>query len=123
MLQVRREMTVALTSIPLMSLLTTFVFLAEVRGHSLLRDNFLSIPEELASVFGFLVFTDFWIYWIHRGLHHPLVCCRPQGSFTCVPRIEPSGAFPQHLHTHVPSVKVYPTIHKTHHLWKIPTPW
>ncbi|KAJ1469701.1 hypothetical protein T484DRAFT_1850760 [Baffinella frigidus] len=32
--QVRREMGVALASIPLMSLLTAFVFLAEVRGYS-----------------------------------------------------------------------------------------
>jgi len=88
--QVRREMGVALASIPLMSLLTAFVFLAEVRGYSKLRDEVGSWQEEAAGIGLFLVFTDFWIYWIHRGLHHPLV---------------------------------YPTIHKTHHLWKVPTPW
>ena len=30
------------------------------------RYNFLQFPV-------FIIFTDFFIYWIHRGLHHPLL--------------------------------------------------
>ena len=51
-------------------------FLAEVRGYSKMYDvtadgpgmwyNWLQFPL-------FLLFTDFSIYWIHRGLHHPLI--------------------------------------------------
>ncbi|KAL6886883.1 hypothetical protein GGI43DRAFT_272247 [Trichoderma evansii] len=63
-------------SMPLMSLLTAPVFLLEVRGYGKLYDvteqgpglwyNFFQFPL-------FLVFTDFCIYWIHRGLHHPSI--------------------------------------------------
>lgn len=93
--QVRREILTTLGSIPFMTLLTTPVFLGEVRGHSKLTDYKLEfttecIMKELLDISKFLIFTDFCIYWIHRGLHHPLI---------------------------------YPTLHKTHHLWKVPTPW
>lgn len=62
-------------SLPQMAVLTAPWFLAEVRGYSLLYLQ----PEEYGwwyMVFQFplfLVFTDCLIYWIHRGLHHPLV--------------------------------------------------
>lgn len=93
--QIRKEMGVALNSIPYMSLPTCVLFLLEVRGYSRLYDGnisnsqlgFLSIP---LSCFSFLFFTDFAIYWIHRWLHHP---------------------------------RIYRYIHKTHHLWKVPTPF
>ena len=62
-------------SLPQMAVLTAPWFLAEVRGYSKLYMN----PDDYGwwyMVFQyplFLVFTDFWIYWIHRGLHHPIV--------------------------------------------------
>jgi len=63
-------------AMPIMAALTAFCFLFEVRGYAKLYDssadgpglwyNFLQFPF-------FLIFTDFWIYLIHRGLHHPLI--------------------------------------------------
>lgn len=62
-------------SLPQMAIFTAPWFLAEVRGYSKLY----LLPEEygwwymVAQFPLFLVFTDCLIYWIHRGLHHPLV--------------------------------------------------
>jgi Delta7-sterol 5-desaturase len=73
--QIRKEITLTMYSLPQMAVLTAPWFLAEVRGYSLLYLQ----PEEYGwgyMVFQFplfLVFTDCLIYWIHRGLHHPLV--------------------------------------------------
>ncbi|KAK9236994.1 hypothetical protein V1525DRAFT_405278 [Lipomyces kononenkoae] len=73
--QMRMEIHQALTSMPIMSLLTVPWFVAEIRGHSLLywdvNDHglaylFLQFPL-------FVLFTDFSIYLIHRGLHHPIL--------------------------------------------------
>uniref|UniRef100_A0A6U4NGD9 Fatty acid hydroxylase domain-containing protein n=1 Tax=Hemiselmis andersenii TaxID=464988 RepID=A0A6U4NGD9_HEMAN len=92
--QVRREIVTTLSSIPFMTLLTTPVFLLEVRGYSKLTEGMdlttSGVLSELFDIFKFLVFTDFCIYWIHRFLHHPIL---------------------------------YGPIHKIHHLWKVPTPW
>lgn len=59
---------------PVMALLTMPFFLAEVRGYSRLYDvladepfrgyNWLQFPF-------FILFTDMFVYFIHRGLHHP----------------------------------------------------
>lgn len=59
-----------------MAIYTVPFFLAEVRGYSKMYDvtadgpgmwyNWLQFPL-------FLLFTDFSIYWIHRGLHHPCI--------------------------------------------------
>ena len=95
--QIRREIKVASFSIPFMAVPTVFIFLLEVKGYSKLYwydrpnqtwANFLF--EIGCSVVLFLLFTDFLIYWIHRGLHHK---------------------------------SVYKYLHKTHHLWKVPTPF
>lgn len=73
--QIQKELWVACTSIPLMSIPTIFLFLAEIRGGSRLYSN----VEEygwgyfIFSAFFFLFFTDMCIYWIHRWLHHPLI--------------------------------------------------
>ncbi len=73
--QVQKEIAVTCKSIPWMALLSTFPFVAEVRGYSQLYEN----PDEYGwkyfvfSLFFFLFFTDMCIYWIHRGLHHPLI--------------------------------------------------
>ena len=78
--QVRLEISQTMHSIPIMALLTVPFFLAEVRGYSKIYD---ALPADSAWNMGgwynllqfplFLLFTDCGIYWIHRGLHHPLV--------------------------------------------------
>ena len=74
--QMQQEIKQGLFAMPLMALLTAPLFLAEVRGWSKLYNfaseapfpgyNWLQYPL-------FICFTDSGIYWIHRGLHHPLV--------------------------------------------------
>ncbi len=95
--QIRREITVATCAIPFMAGPTVFIFLLEVRGYSKLY--WYDRPEQTwgnfvleigCSVVLFLLFTDCFIYWIHRGLHHKYA---------------------------------YKYLHKTHHLWKVPTPY
>ncbi|KAF1822625.1 ERG3, C-5 sterol desaturase [Dissoconium aciculare CBS 342.82] len=83
--QMRLEITQAVTSIPAITLLTVPFFVAEVRGHSYMYDTLADVGYEssVLSYFGnwytylqfplFLMFTDFGIYWIHRGLHHPII--------------------------------------------------
>ena len=95
--QVRQEITMSLQSFPVMMLLTLPWFEGEVLGYSKLYDNideygwawfFLSIPAYAVfstfsasltsflnsnSIFRFLVFTDYCIYWIHRLEHHPRI--------------------------------------------------
>lgn len=73
--QVRREIMVTLKSIPWMALFSTFLFVAEVRGHSKLYENIDDYGWKyfIFSLFFFLFFTDMCIYWIHRGLHHPII--------------------------------------------------
>lgn len=95
--QVRKEITVTLKSVPLMSLPTVLLFLAEVRGYSRLYQVDFSkfawhqlLSDVMFSTVYFLVFTDALIYWIHRGLHHRLL---------------------------------YKYLHKVHHRWKVPTPF
>lgn len=70
------EIAQAAVALPFMALLTAPCFAAEVRGYAKLYDapsdapfsayNWLQFPF-------FILFTDFFIYWIHRGLHHPMV--------------------------------------------------
>lgn len=77
------EISQALHSIPVMAVFTIPFFVAEVRGHGYLYDTISEAPfnHYMFDIFGsaynwlqfplFLMFTDFCIYWIHRGLHHP----------------------------------------------------
>ncbi|XP_005110921.1 lathosterol oxidase [Aplysia californica] len=92
--QVRKEITVTVTSVPFMSLPTVLMFFLEVRGFSKLYDNVqdtrLGYAGVFLSMFTFIAFTDMCIYWIHRFLHHKLV---------------------------------YKHLHKLHHKWKVPTPF
>ena len=70
--QVRLEISYACSSIPFMTLLTVPIMMLEVRGYSKLYMGvdgpkgwlFLGL-----SVVTFLMFTDCFIYWIHRALH------------------------------------------------------
>ncbi len=74
--QVWLEIKQAMTSMPGMALCTAPVFLAEIRGYSKMYDSTADGPGlwyNFAQFPLFLIFTDFFIYLIHRGLHHPLV--------------------------------------------------
>jgi len=78
--QIRMEIKQTMEAMPIMSICTVPFFLAEVRGYSKMYD---AIPQgawwamngwyNLLQLPLFLIFTDFCIYWIHRGLHHPMV--------------------------------------------------
>ena len=74
--QIRLEMRQTMLSLPCMAIFTTPIFLAEVRGYGKLYDGPSEAPFPLYNFLQFpffIAFTDFSIYWIHRGLHHPLV--------------------------------------------------
>jgi lathosterol oxidase len=73
--QVRQEIKSSLSAIPVINILTLPIFLAEVRGNSLLYSKtseygwlWLVISATL-----YMAFNDFAIYWIHRLEHHPSV--------------------------------------------------
>ncbi|KAI1844959.1 hypothetical protein JX265_009587 [Neoarthrinium moseri] len=74
--QIRLEIRQTMISMPIMSVLTLPFFLAEVRGFTKCYDTPDEGPGAWYNVMQFpffILFTDFCIYWIHRGLHHPLV--------------------------------------------------
>jgi len=74
--QIWLEIKQANLSMPGMALLTAPLFLLEVRGYGRLYDTTEDGPGQWynwAQFPFFIAFTDFWIYWIHRGLHHPLI--------------------------------------------------
>lgn len=74
--QVRLEIMQTMYSMPFMSTLTAPLFLLEVRGWTKLYDSPDEAPFALYNYLQFplfLLFTDFFIYWIHRTLHHPLI--------------------------------------------------
>ncbi|KAK3944303.1 C-5 sterol desaturase [Diplogelasinospora grovesii] len=74
--QVWMEIKQANESMPFMALCTFPLFVAEVRGYSKLYDTSAEGPGLWYDILQFplfLLFTDLLIYWIHRGLHHPLV--------------------------------------------------
>ncbi|KAF2841506.1 hypothetical protein M501DRAFT_929115 [Patellaria atrata CBS 101060] len=74
--QMRKEISTTLWSTPGMAILTAPIFLAEVRGYSRIYDTTEEGPGMWYNVVQwpfFIAFTDFFIYWIHRGLHHPAV--------------------------------------------------
>ncbi|KAF2861965.1 putative sterol delta 5,6-desaturase [Piedraia hortae CBS 480.64] len=83
--QIRLEIKQATTSMPMMTALTVPWFIAECRGWSFMYNDVANagFAHPFLTVFGkaynwiqfplFILFTDFCIYWIHRGLHHPIV--------------------------------------------------
>ncbi|KAF2261190.1 C-5 sterol desaturase [Lojkania enalia] len=74
--QIRLEIIQTLKSLPVMALFTAPCFLLEIRGYSKMYDQTADGPGLWYNVLQFpffIMFTDFFIYWIHRGLHHPLV--------------------------------------------------
>ncbi|KAJ5658043.1 uncharacterized protein N7484_001692 [Penicillium longicatenatum] len=74
--QISMEMKQAMGAMPPMALLTAPFFVLEVRGYAKLYDTVAEEPFPFYSILQFpffIFFTDFFIYWIHRGLHHPRV--------------------------------------------------
>ncbi|KAH8431231.1 sterol desaturase family protein [Aspergillus melleus] len=74
--QISMEIAQTMGSMPIMSLLTAPFLVAEVRGYAKLYDGFSDEPFPYYSILQFplfIAFTDLCIYWIHRGLHHPLI--------------------------------------------------
>jgi lathosterol oxidase len=73
--QVRQEIQSSLFAVPFINLCTLPIFLAEVRGHSLLyaKTSDYGWTWLVASAVLYMAFNDFAIYWIHRLEHHPSV--------------------------------------------------
>ncbi|KAF9567171.1 C5-sterol desaturase [Agrocybe pediades] len=109
--QVRLEIITSMKALPIMTLLTLPIFLAEVRGHSMLYDDVdtYGYPYLVASVPFYLLFTDYSIYWIHRWLHIPAIYKRihkphhkwiiptPFGSYAFHPLDGFAQSLPYHL--------------------------
>ncbi|EDO17220.1 hypothetical protein Kpol_1035p33 [Vanderwaltozyma polyspora DSM 70294] len=92
--QMYLEIKLAMTSIPIMSILTCFWFVIEFKGYSKLytvldlsNGGWKQLVFELVS---FIMFTDCAIYLAHRWLHWP---------------------------------RVYKALHKPHHKWLVCTPF
>jgi len=91
--QIPQEILTALNSIPIMAFPSAAIFLAEVRGYSMLYEGVEGMSGWIyisVSIIIYLFFTDMCIYWIHRWLHIPIL---------------------------------YTYIHKPHHKWIISTPF
>ena len=74
--QVRMEIRQAVGAMPWIALMTMPFFLLEVRGYAKLYDSPEQGPGRWYTYLQFpifIAFTDFCIYWIHRGLHYPWV--------------------------------------------------
>lgn len=72
--QIQLEIQCAIEAIVPMSILTVPFFMLEINGYSLLYSNISDYgwPYFFASLLLFIVFTDFGIYLVHRGLHHKI---------------------------------------------------
>ncbi|KAJ1917452.1 c-5 sterol desaturase [Mycoemilia scoparia] len=73
--QISKEIKTALGAFPTITALTIPFFLGELHGYSLLYDDVdkYGWPYLIFSAFAFIIFTDFFIYWIHRIEHHPRI--------------------------------------------------
>ncbi|KAI8827035.1 uncharacterized protein EV422DRAFT_490695 [Fimicolochytrium jonesii] len=71
--QIRKEITLSVTSFPITAAVTVPWFYYEVNGYSKLyyKVEDYGWPYLVASIVMFLAFTDCCIYWIHRFEHHP----------------------------------------------------
>lgn len=72
--QMAMEIRQAIYAIPVMSIAAALGFTFEIRGYSklywTLEDyGYWHIPVQIGL---FFLFTDFGVYFMHRGLHHPL---------------------------------------------------
>lgn len=83
--QISLEIRQAVGAMPGLALCTAALFVLEVRGHTRMYGGTSSSSSSSSAPDGpgtwynwaqlplFILFTDFCVYWIHRGLHHPLV--------------------------------------------------
>ncbi|KAI9677595.1 MAG: c-5 sterol desaturase [Caeruleum heppii] len=74
--QIRQEIRQTLHALPVMAIFTVPMFVAEVRGHSKLYDASAEGPGRWYDILQFpifIMFTDCFVYWIHRGLHYPAI--------------------------------------------------
>jgi lathosterol oxidase len=73
--QIRMEIASSMRAVPFINILTLPFFLAEVRGKSLLYTNVDDYGWSWMAVSTvlFMIWNDFFIYWIHRLEHHPSV--------------------------------------------------
>ena len=75
--QIKREIKLSLLSLPWTGVVTVPWFFFELKGYSQLYDTLHSTTpqgqaiEIASSILFFLAFTDCFVYWIHRGFHHP----------------------------------------------------
>ncbi|CCD21540.1 putative lathosterol oxidase [Trypanosoma vivax] len=71
--QIRHEIFIAVASIPFMAVLMTPAAVLSHRKYSKIYHNVEDYgwPYLVFSALLFFVFTDFMVYWFHRGLHHP----------------------------------------------------
>ncbi|ESL11301.1 lathosterol oxidase [Trypanosoma rangeli SC58] len=71
--QMLHEIFIAVTSIPFIAVLMAPAATLTRRGYSKIYYNVSDYgwPYLVLSVLMFFVFTDFMVYWFHRGLHHP----------------------------------------------------
>jgi Delta7-sterol 5-desaturase len=74
--QITMEIRQAVGSMPGMALLTAPCFWLELHGYSKLYDSLEDGPGMWYNILQFplfILFTDCLVYFIHRGLHHPMV--------------------------------------------------
>jgi Delta7-sterol 5-desaturase len=73
--QVRLEIKSSMSAVPFINLMTLPIFLAEVRGKSLLYADVSKYGWTwmVISTVLYMAFNDFMIYWIHRLEHHPSI--------------------------------------------------
>lgn len=93
--QMALEIQLAMSAIPVMSVLTVPWFLMEINGHSKLYFSLdftskTAIKKNAIEIASFIFFTDCGIYLAHRWLHWP---------------------------------RVYKALHKPHHKWLVCTPF
>lgn len=64
----------SVSSFPITAAVTVPWFLGEVKGYSKLYQTMPTSWSSFAlELLGFLMFTDFGVYWIHRCEHHPML--------------------------------------------------
>lgn len=74
--QIWLEIKMANLSLPIIAILFTPLFLLEVRGYAKLYDTTADGPGwwyDILQVPLFLLFSDFYNYWLHRFAHQPRV--------------------------------------------------
>ncbi|OQV17564.1 Lathosterol oxidase [Hypsibius exemplaris] len=92
--QVKLEIACCLRSIPLMSFMSVIMFLAEVRGYSFLFDSF---EETKFGRWSMVIYSVSFILFTDSLIYW--------------------------IHRGLHSKYLYKRLHKTHHKWKIPTPF